>query len=135
MELAKKQGAKRVIPLKTSGPFHTIQLEEAAKVLQKELQRVSIQPIEKWRMKIMKNIDGTEYTSKDNVKSILVNHVISPVQFSKCIKQMINLGVDTFVEIGPGTVLSGFVKKIDSTVKVDSIHDKETLENRIKEWK
>lgn len=132
MALAKEAGAKRVIELKTSGPFHTEKLERASKELAKELDKITINKISK---KVIKNIDGTEYKEEDNIREILAKHVMSPVYFTKCIDEMLKQGVDTFVEIGPGKVLSGFIRKTNKEVKIYNINNLETLENTIKELK
>lgn len=98
MEFAKEAGAKRVIELKTSGPFHTKMLEKASKILSEELEKTEINIP---KCKVIKNLDATEYTELDNIKEILANHVINPVRFSSSVKYMIDNGVDTFIEIGP----------------------------------
>ena len=82
--------------------------------------------------KVFKNLDAKEYTKEDDIKNILAKHVMSPVRFSKSVENMINQGVDTFIEIGPGKVLSGFIRKINKEVKVLNIQDKESLENTLK---
>lgn len=129
-ELAKEAGAKRVLELKTSGPFHTIKLTKASEELRKELDKININ---KFESKVAKNIDGKVYTDKDNVKDILAKHIISPVRFSKTVRTMINEGVDTFIEIGPGKTLSGFVKraKTDKPITIMNINDVQTLESAI----
>jgi [acyl-carrier-protein] S-malonyltransferase len=126
-EKAKLAGARKVIELKTSGPFHTIKLKEASKKFKEELDGIRIN--NNFKKIVIKNIDAKEYTNKDDIKEILSNHIISPVRFSDSIKQMIKMGVDTFVEIGPGKVLSGFIKKIDETVNVMNVCDVESLNN------
>ena len=128
MEEAKKLGAKRAIELKTSGPFHTEKLRIASEKLKEELEKITINNPNK---KVIKNIDAKEYNKNDNIKEILAKHVISPVRFSDSIKNMINQGVDTFIEIGPGKVLSGFIKKINKEVTILNIQDTETLKNVI----
>ena len=128
MEEAKRIGAKKVVELKTSGPFHTVKLEKAAEELGKELEKVHIQKTEKI---VIKNIDGTPYKDTDNIKEILQKHIISPVQFEKTIRTMIEMGVDTFVEIGPGKTLSGFVKRTNKEVKILNINDVKSLEDAI----
>lgn len=108
MEKAKEFGAKKVVRLKTSGPFHTIKLENAANQLEKELKKIEFTITDK---KVIKNIDGTEYIENDDIVEILSKHVMSPVKFSKSIENMINQGVDTFVEIGPRKSIVRFCKK------------------------
>ena len=100
IEKLKSAGAKRVIPLKTSGPFHTEKLIEASKVFEKELENVRFN-LDKENIKVIKNIDGTYYNKNDNIKEILEKHIISPVRFDKAIKLMQEEKVDEYVEIGP----------------------------------
>lgn len=127
MENAKNLGAKRAIELKTSGPFHTEKLKEASDKLREELEKIDINV--KSNKKVIKNIDAKEYTNNDNLVDILSRHVISPVRFRKTIEEMISQGVDTFIEIGPGKVLSGFIKKTNKDVSVMNVENIETFEN------
>ncbi len=129
MEKAKELGAKRAIELKTSGPFHTEKLITATYKLEKELDKIKIN--NNASKKVIKNIDAQEYNEKDDIKGILSKHIISPVKFSASVQNMINQGVDTFIEIGPGKVLSGFIKKINKEVKILNIQDVESLNNTI----
>ncbi len=108
-KLAKDAGIRKVKILKTSGPFHTEKLKESAEAFRKELDDVRIH---KFESKVVKNIDGELYTNQDDVKDILFRHIISPVKFSKCLKTMMCMGIDNFVEVGPGNVLSGFAKRM-----------------------
>ena len=100
IEKLKSAGAKRVIPLKTSGPFHTEKLLEASKVFEKELENVRFN-LDKENIKVIKNIDGTYYNKNDNIKEIIVKHIISPVRFDKAIKLMSDENIDEYIEIGP----------------------------------
>lgn len=127
MENAKNLGAKRAIELKTSGPFHTEKLKEASDKLREDLEKIEINV--KSNKKVIKNIDAKEYTNNDNLVDILSRHVISPVRFRKTIEEMISQGVDTFIEIGPGKVLSGFIKKTNKDVSVMNVENIETFEN------
>lgn len=129
MENLKTAGAKKAVILKTSGPFHTVKLSKAAEELGKELENIHIQKTQKT---VIKNIDGMPYKETDNIKEILQKHIISPVQFEKTINQMLQMGVDTFVEIGPGKTLSGFIKRTNKEVKILNINDTNTLEEAIK---
>lgn len=130
-DIAKEMGAKKVVPLKTAGPFHTEKLLESSKALGKELDKIEIG---KFTSKVIKNLDGTEYKDDDNVKEILVKHIINPVRFSKTIENMLDDGVDTFIEIGPGKTLSGFVKRTnkDKQINILNISNAEELEQTIK---
>lgn len=119
--------AKRVIKLKTSGPFHTEKLNKARELFSKELEKASFSINEN---KVIKNIDGDFYKKDDNIKDILANHIVSSVRFDKAIKKMKDEGIDTFVEIGPGKALSGFVKKElkGEEIRVFSVSDVKSLE-------
>ena len=125
IEKCKQVGAKRAIELKTSGPFHTSKLNDASDALSKELEAVAVQ---KFKTKVVKNIDGKPYEAQDNVKEILANHIINPVRFADGLQTMLDMGIDTFVEIGPGKTLAGFVKRTSKDVKIFNINDVETLE-------
>ncbi len=97
-KIAKEMGAKKVRILKTAGPFHTEKLQESSKALRKELENITIH---KFEIKVIKNIDGEIYQDTDDVKDILARHIINPVKFTKTIQNMLNSGIDTFIEIGP----------------------------------
>ena len=120
--------AKRVIKLKTSGPFHTEKLNKARELFSKELEKASFNINEN---KVIKNIDGDFYKKDDNIKDILANQIVSSVRFDKAIKRMKDEGIDTFVEIGPGKALSGFVKKElkGEEIRVFSVSDVKSLED------
>lgn len=130
--IAKEMGAKKVRILKTAGPFHTEKLKESSDALRKELENITIN---KFETKVIKNLDGEFYKNTDDVKDILARHIINPVRFSKTIKTMLDNEIDTFVEIGPGKTLSGFVKRtpIDKEVKILNINNVQTLKETIKE--
>ena len=132
IEKLKESGARRVVPLKTSGPFHTIKLQKAKEAYEKELENITFR---KGNVKVIKNIDGTYYSDKDNIKEILAKHIISPVRFDKAIKLMQEEKVEEYVEIGPGKTLTGFIKKDNKEAKIYNINDLESLENYIKEAK
>lgn len=128
--IAKEMGAKKVIPLKTAGPFHTEKLIESSKALREELEKVTIN---KFKTKVIKNLDGEIYKDTDDIKDILSKHIVNPVRFSKTIQTMLDNGIDTFIEIGPGKTLSGFVKRTqtDKEIKILNINNNESLKNTI----
>lgn len=128
IEKCKEAGAKRAMELNTSGPFHTCKLKDASEALKKELEAIEIG---NFNTKVIKNIDGKEYSEQNNVKEILANHIINPVRFADGLQTMLDMGIDTFVEIGPGKTLSGFVKRTSKDVKILNINDIESLENTI----
>lgn len=133
-EKAKEKGARKIMILNTSGPFHTQKLLDASKLLRTELQKVNIKNKES---RVIKNIDGEMYKINDDIVDILSKHIMKPVQFTKVLEKMYESGVDTFIEIGPGKTLSGFVKrmKFAKQVKIMNINDTLTLEKVIKEVK
>lgn len=104
----KELGAKKVIPLNTSGPFHTKKLEKAKEYYEKDLSNIKFN---KGNKLVIKNIDGKPYKEGDNIKEILAKHIVSPVRFDRSIKFMKDSGIERFIEIGPGKTLIGFVKK------------------------
>lgn len=121
-------GAKRVVKLKTSGPFHTIKLEKAKQEYKKELEKIEFN---KGKVKVIKNIDGTFYNENDNICEILANHIISPVRFDKTIELMNKEKVDEYIEIGPRKTLTTFVKKDNKLAKTFNISTVADLEKYI----
>ena len=130
MEIAKELGARKTIELKTSGPFHTEKLKNASIELRKELEKITFN---KCNIPVIKNFDGSAYSENDNMVEVLANHVINPVKFRKSIEIMLEMGADTFVEVGPGKTLSGFVRKVakekQKEVVVLNVENVETMEN------
>ncbi|MCI8470696.1 MAG: ACP S-malonyltransferase [Clostridia bacterium] len=96
--IAKELGAKKVRILKTVGPFHTEKLIKASDKLREELEQVMIHD---FKIPVVKNLDGTIYSKEQDIKDILAKHIVSPVRFSKSLQTMLDMGIDTFVEIGP----------------------------------
>ena len=133
-EIAKEKGAKKVSVLKTAGPFHTAKLDKCSEKLKEELQKTNIN---KKDSKVVKNIDGKQYTASDDVVEVLSRHIMNPVKFTEDLKAMYEGGIRTFIEIGPGKTLSGFVKrmKFEEEIQILNISNCETLEEVIKEVK
>ncbi len=132
IEKLKIAGARRVIPLNTSGPFHTEKLIKAKEAYEKELENVTFN-LKESNVKVIKNIDGTYYNSSDNIKEILAKHIISSVRFDKAIKLMQEENVEEYVEIGPGRTLTGFVRKDNKEAKTYNINSLESLEKYLEE--
>ena len=124
-EALKAAGARRVIPLKVSGPFHCELLKEAGKKLGEELEKIEIQT---FAIPYVTNVTAPYVTESGQIKDLLVKQVSSSVRWQQCVEQMINDGVDTFIEIGPGKTLTGFIKKINRNVKALHIEKIEDLE-------
>lgn len=131
-EKLKEAGARKAVMLSVSGPFHTSMLKPAAEKLEKELQNVSIG---NFSIPVITNVTGEVVDNKDEVKGYLKKQVMSTVFFEKSIRKMIDMGVDTFIEIGPGKVLSGFVKKIDRKATILNVQDVKSLESTIEKLK
>lgn len=108
-ESLKAAGAKRCIPLKVSGPFHSKMLEDAGKKLAEELEKAEIQEIE---VPYITNVTADYVTDKTQVKDLLEQQISSSVRWQQSVERMVQDGVDTFIEIGPKKTLTGFLKKI-----------------------
>lgn len=119
------KGAKRVLPLNVSGPFHSPMLKEAGDKLYEILNKASVNNP---KTGYLSNVTASLETDKENIKTLLAKQVYSPVRWQQCVETMIEQGVDTFIEIGPGKTLSGFIKKIDKSLKVINIEKTGDLE-------
>lgn len=124
-ERAKEAGAKRVIPLEVSGPFHSSLMRPAAERLAAVLAEV---PMADARMPVIANATAESVTSAVDIRRLLVEQVVSPVLWEDCVARMIELGADTFVEIGSGTVLAGLIRKISRDVRVISVNSMASAE-------
>ncbi len=118
-------GAKKTVELNVSGPFHSSLLKDAADKLAEELKNVSINNP---GIPYVCNVDATEVTNNENIAKLLSDQVISPVKWEQSFRFMLDKGIDTFIEMGPGKTLSGFAKRIDRAAKVISIQTVEDLE-------
>lgn len=123
-ELLVEKGAKRVIPLKVSAPFHCALLKGAGDKLSLELDKININEMS---IPVYANVSGEKIESKDDIRQLLVSQVSNTVKWTNTIKNMIASGVDTFIEIGPGKVLGGLIKKTDRDVTVLNVENLETL--------
>jgi len=123
VELLKDAGVKRLIPLNVSGPFHTALLKPASERLAEVLETVEFSDF------VRPLVGNTEATvmEKERVKELLTRQVMEPVRFYDSIAIMQEVGVTEFIEIGPGKVLSGFIKKIDKSADVRQVEDVESL--------
>lgn len=131
-EQLKEAGARRVVPLKVSGPFHSPMLKAAGEKLAKELEQAELQEL---KIPYVTNVTAEYVTSSDEVKELLTRQIASPVRWQQSIERMLADGVDIFVEIGPGRTLSGFVKKIDRTAaawNIDTMADFEAVMSELK---
>lgn len=129
---AKEAGAKRVLPLDVSGPFHSSLMKPAAEKLSDVLDSISIL---EGVIPVIANVSASEMTEPNEIKEKLIEQLSSPVLWEDSVQKMIELGVDTFVEIGPGKVLTGLIKKIDRSVKTYSVSDEETFKATVNSLK
>jgi len=121
-------GAKRVIPLAVSAPFHCKLLEGAGKKLKKQLQTIDFKNPS---IQLIANTTGLPYKSENDIIELLVNQVSNTVKWTNSVKYMINEGIDTFIEIGPGKTLSGLIKKTSREVRIFNVQDMASLENTL----
>lgn len=128
----KSIGAKKVTPLKVSGPFHSIMLEEAGKKLRAELDQIAIQPV---RIPYITNVTADYVTDETQIRSLLQAQISSPVRWQQSVERMIADGVEVFVEIGPKKSLCGFLKKIDRSMLSYHIDTVEQLEGLVSDLK
>lgn len=125
-ELLKEAGAKRVIPLNVSGPFHSRLMKEANEEFQKYLDKTAIQDAQ---IPVYANVTAQPVTNKDEIKDLLIKQLYSPVRFEQSIRHMMEEDIDAFVEVGTGNVLSGLVRKINRKTKTFAIQDQKSLED------
>ncbi len=124
-ERLKAAGARRVVPLQVSGPFHSPLLKPAALALKEVLDPLSIHPL---NMPYVANYTGKYVQDAGEMKPLLEQQVYGAVRFSQSLEAMLAAGVDTFIEIGPGRTLSNFVKKCSREAKVYAIETVEEME-------
>lgn len=123
-ERAKEAGAIKAIMLNVSGPFHTSMLKPAALKLEQELKEMQVNGME---VPVITNVTGELINESSDIRSILKKQVMSPVQWEKTINSMLDFGVDTFIEIGAGKTLCGFVKKVNRKVTALNVENLESL--------
>lgn len=130
MVLAKEKGAKRALPLPVSAPFHCSLLTPAGEKLNDVLSRIIFAPMS---FPVISNVDAEPNDKSERLQQLLVSQVSAPVRWDASVSRMVRLGVDTFIEIGPGKVLSGLVKRIEKSSISMNIEDVNSL-NKLIEW-
>lgn len=125
---AKENGAKRAITLRVSGPFHSSLMKPAAEKFRTVLNEIAVEDA---NIPVIANVTADCVTKKEEIKERLIEQLYSPVLWYPSIERMIELGVDTFVEIGPGKVLAGLMKSINPSVKAYAVYDEETMKDTI----
>ena len=119
-----KQDGKKAVLLPVSAPFHSSLMKPAGLRLQKALDGISIKDL---KVPVVTNVEAKINTSKDRVKPLLVDQVVSPVRWEESIRTMIKEGIEQVLEIGPGKVLSGLMKRIDPNIEVKNLEDIQSL--------
>ncbi|BAU27562.1 [acyl-carrier-protein] S-malonyltransferase [Aneurinibacillus soli] len=127
-EAAKAAGAKRAIPLNVSGPFHSMLMKPAAEKLEGKLADYAVNDA---YIPVVANVSAQSVREADHIRHALIEQVASPVLWEDTVRYLLDQGVDRFIEIGPGTVLTGLVKKVDRSVQTLSIQDAATLEKAL----
>ncbi|WP_066727005.1 ACP S-malonyltransferase [Desulfuromonas sp. DDH964] len=124
MELAKARGAKRALPLPVSAPFHCALMEPAGLRLREVLAGITVAELQ---LPVVSNVEALPNRDASRVRDLLVSQVSAPVRWDESVQAMVELGVDRFVEIGPGKVLSGLVKRIAKGVTTQNVEDCSSL--------
>lgn len=127
-QIAKRYGAKRVIPLSVSAPFHCSLLKPAGVALGRELAKLQIKEPQ---IPVISNVEALPVRDAEHIRQLLVKQVSHPVYWEDGIEYMISQGIDTFIELGPGKVLTGFLKKILNQPKVYNVEDIKSLKNTL----
>ena len=127
-ELALEKGARRAIPLNTSGPFHTELLAPASAELKEKFTNVEFKAMQ---IPVIFNSSAKELEAGVTIAQMLEKQVMSSVFFEDSVRYMIDNGVDTIIEIGPGKVLTGFIRKIDKMIKTYQVEDQASLEKTL----
>lgn len=119
-----KQEGKKAVLLPVSAPFHSPLMKPAGERLEKALEEITVKDL---NVPVVTNVEAEINTSKDRVKPLLVAQVSSPVRWEESMRKMIKEGIEKVLEIGPGKVLSGLMKRIDPNIETGSLEDLKTL--------
>jgi [acyl-carrier-protein] S-malonyltransferase len=119
-----KQNGKKAVLLPVSAPFHSSLMKPAGLRLEKAFEGISIRDL---KVPVVTNVEAEVNTSRDRVKPLLVDQVVSPVRWEESMRTMIKEGIEQVLEIGPGKVLSGLMKRIDSRIETRNLEDLQTL--------
>jgi [acyl-carrier-protein] S-malonyltransferase len=119
-----KQGGKKAVLLPVSAPFHSPLMKPAGERLEKALEEISVRDL---KIPVVTNVEAEVNHSKDRVKGLLVAQVSSPVRWEESMRKMIDKGVEQVLEIGPGKILSGLMKRIDHRIETKNLEDLQTL--------
>ena len=123
-----RKGAKMAIKLNVTGPFHTALLKPASDKLAVELEKINIKNMD---IPVLTNVTGNEIENNEDIVPLLIKQVMSPVKWEHIIRNLVDKGVDTFIEVGPGKTLSGFVKRIAKGSVILNVEDLKSLDKTL----
>ncbi len=124
VEIASQLGAKRAVILAVSAPFHSALMAPAQEKLEKDLKQTEFAVL---RVPLVTNVDADTIASGDEAREALIRQVIMPVRWQESVRLLIDEGVNTFVEVGPGRVLSGLLRQIERSVATLNVEDERSL--------
>jgi [acyl-carrier-protein] S-malonyltransferase len=128
VELASQSGAKRAVILAVSAPFHSALMAPAQEKLEKDLKKIEFSPL---RVPLVTNVDADTIETGDEAREALVRQVTMPVRWEESVQLMIDEGVNTFVEVGPGRVLTGLLRQIERSVAALNVEDEKSLASTV----
>jgi [acyl-carrier-protein] S-malonyltransferase len=128
-ELAKAKGAKRALPLSVAGAYHSPLMASAQPKLEAELVRTALQPPS---VMVVSNVTAQPHDGPESLRARLVEQVTASVRWEESMRLLLSQGFTRFIELGPGTALSGFMRRIDKTAQVVNVADSATLENTLR---
>jgi len=128
VELASAGGAKRAVMLPVSAPFHSSLMQPAAVRLEADLRATEFHDL---HVPLVNNVDAEQTTSGDEAREALIRQVTLPVRWEESIRELIEQGVNTFVEVGPGRVLTGLLRQIDRSIHVFNVEDEKSLRSTL----
>lgn len=131
VEIARDFGIRRAIPLPVSAPFHCAMMQPAEERLRPVLEEAGFRDL---RHPLVNNVDAAEVRGAEEVRGGLVRQVVSPVRWIDCVQKMASMGVETFIEIGPGNVLTGLIRKINPELETRTIGDAESVRELIADY-
>ncbi|MGA7616802.1 MAG: ACP S-malonyltransferase, partial [Thermoanaerobaculia bacterium] len=126
--VAKSRGVRRALPLPVSAPFHCALMKPAEERLQPVLERA---PFRDLSVPLVSNVDASPIGTDHAVRNALIRQVVSPVRWVATIEKMIEMGVKKFIEIGPGNVLTGLIKRISPEAELVNVSDVKGIEDLI----
>jgi len=132
VELAKDEGALKAIELDVSGPFHSSLMKDAKDKLAAEINEIGLK---KPNIPVVTNVSADFSEKRSEIKDQLLAQLTNSVRWEESMKTMINEGIETFVEVGPGSILKGLMKRIDRSADVYNVNDKASLEKTISNLK